>query len=226
MLEINNLIYSYDNKKNVLNGSSFTIEKGKIYCLLGVNGAGKTTLFKCISGLYTSNINIDKNIINEKILYIHDNMYFYKKLTGIEFINLIVSLKKKDIDKKFLSILINDLKMNEYIDKIIATYSLGTKQKLVMIIAFLLEYEYILMDEPFSSLDFIASEMLINTMKKYVNKNCSIMVSTHLIDIAQQVADNILFLNNGKINQIKNNFKDSKEIKDWIKELIKLDMNN
>lgn len=219
MFNIDGLVYSYNEEKRVLDGVSFRIEKGKIYCLLGVNGAGKTTLFKCISGLLPSNMN--KDILKEKILYIHDQMHFYYYLTGDEFVKLMISLKNKNIDKAIYINLLEQLKMKEHIENRISTYSLGTKQKLVMIVAFLLKYEYILMDEPFGSLDFIAAEVIMNTMKEYVKRDCAIVVSTHLIDIAQEVADIILFLNEGKIYTIENNFKSSQEIKAKIKELLK-----
>ncbi|SUY48056.1 multidrug ABC transporter ATPase [Clostridium putrefaciens] len=220
MLQIDNLIYSYDGETNVINGASFKIEKGNIYCILGVNGAGKTTLFNCITGFYPSNISIDKEILNEKIIYIHDQMDFYKTLTGDEFVNLILNLKEKSLNIEVYNSLVDELKMNDKTNKLISTYSLGTKQKLVLIISFLLEYEYILMDEPFGSLDFISAEVIINTMKKCVMNNCSIVISTHLIDIAQEISDTILFLNNGKIYEIENTFKTPSELKSWIKGLI------
>lgn len=217
MLKIDNLIYSYDGENNVLDGASFKIEKGKIYCLLGINGSGKTTMFNCITGFLESNINIDMDSINEKILYIQDEMYFYKNLTGDEFINLIFDLKRKSLNIENYKNLLEDLRMKEYIKSPISTYSQGTKQKLVLIIGFLLQYEYMLMDEPFASLDFISAEVIIDTIRKYVNDSCSIVISTHLIDIAQEVSDTILFLNKGKIYEVENTFKTPAQIKEWIK---------
>lgn len=220
MLNIDNLVYSYDGEKNVIDGASFKIEKNKIYCLLGVNGAGKTTLFRCMTGFLSSNINLDKKLINDKILYIHDEMYFYKNLTGNEFVKLIFNLKQKNLNIEKYNELLEELKMLEHIDHLISTYSLGTKQKLVLIIGFLLEYELILMDEPFGALDFISAEVIIDTMKKYVKKDCSIVVSTHLIDIAQEIADEILFLDKGKVYSKVNSFETSGELKGWIRALV------
>jgi ABC-2 type transport system ATP-binding protein len=220
MLKIDNLIYSYDGEKNILDGTSFKIEKGRVYCLLGGNGAGKTTLFRCMTGFFQCNIDIDTDTINEKIIYIHDQMYFYRNLTGEEFINLIVSLKNRKINREKYNKLLEQLKMKEYIEYCISTYSLGTKQKLVMIIAFLLEYEYIFMDEPFASLDFIAAEVIMNSMREYVKKDYSVVISTHLIDIAHEIADTILFLNEGKVYEIENDFTSAREIKERIRELI------
>lgn len=138
MLEINNLIYSYDGAINVLDQASFKLEKGKIYCLLGVNGAGKTTLFNCLTGFLKSNLKLDERFISEKILYIQDEMNFYNNLTGREFLELVFNLKEKKVEEEVLIKLLEDLKLESKIDDLISTYSLGTKQKLVLIIAFLL----------------------------------------------------------------------------------------
>ena len=220
MLEINNLYYSYDGEVNVLDNVTFKIEKGKIYCLLGVNGAGKTTLFNCITGFLNSNLELDENLVNEKILYIHDEMSFYKNLSGREFIKLIFNLKEKSLDENELEMLLKDLKMEDKISNTISTYSLGTKQKLVLIIGFLLQYEYIFMDEPFGAIDFISAEYIIDLLKKYRDINNGIIISTHLIDIAQEIADEILFINNGKVHQRINDFTNTKELKEWIRKMI------
>ena len=147
-------------------------------------------------------------------------MSFYKNLSGIEFINLIFTLKEKSLDEENLKILVQDLKMEEKISDTISTYSLGTKQKLILIIGFLLKYEYIFMDEPFGAIDFISAEYIINLLQKYRDMNNGIIISTHLIDIAQEIADEILFINSGKIYQVINNFNDSKELKEWIRKRI------
>lgn len=220
MLKIYDLNFSYDDEKKILDGASFKIETGKIYCLLGVNGSGKTTLFNCITGFLDSNINLDKKLVNEEILYIHDKMSFYKNLTGSEFLDLILKLKKVTLDLTEYNRLVDELRMKEYIDNPIGIYSLGTKQKLVLIIGFLLNYKYILMDEPFGAIDFISAEVIIDTIRRYVNKGTTVVISTHLIDIAKDISDTILFLNNGKIYEVKNNFNTPDEMKNWIRGLI------
>ncbi|UZW15563.1 ATP-binding cassette domain-containing protein [Clostridium pasteurianum] len=154
MLEIRGLNYSYDNSKNVLNNINFTIEEGKVYCLLGENGAGKTTLFKCLNGEIKCNLN--KIACNDEILFIHDEMKFYYYLTGKEYISLIMNLKSRNFNKEYYEYLLCKLKMDDKINSKIFSYSLGMKHKLVLITAFLLDYKYILMDEPFTALDYIS----------------------------------------------------------------------
>ncbi|MCZ0702787.1 ABC-2 type transport system ATP-binding protein [Natronobacillus azotifigens] len=217
MWEVNQLTFAYDDKKTVLDQVSFKIETGKIYCLLGVNGSGKTTLFNCLSGFLKSNYSLDKYFIDNKLLYIQDEMHFYKNLSGLEFTELIFSLKDKKFDLAEFDRLLSKLKMNDYKNERISAYSLGTKQKLVLIIGILLNYQYIIMDEPFAAIDFIAAEVINDVLKELKEQGKAIIVSTHQLDIAQELADEILFLNDGKVNQIINNFQTPRELKNYIR---------
>lgn len=106
--------------------------------------------------------------------------------------------------------------MEEKINHTISSYSFGMKHKLILIAAFLLKYKYILMDEPFTSLDVLASDTMIKVVRDYVKDNNSVIISTHMIDIAQEISDKILLLNNGKLKEYENNFSSSKEIKEII----------
>lgn len=220
MLEINQLTYAYDNDKTVLDKVSFTLNSGVIYCLLGINGAGKTTLFNCLSGFLKSNLVLNQDIVKDKLLYIQDDMHFYQNLTGLEFTELIFSLKDKSLDKQEFDQLLTKLKMIEFKKERISTYSLGTKQKLVLIIGLLLDYEYILMDEPFAAIDFITAEVITDVLKDVKANGKTIVVSTHQLDIAQELADEILFLNNGKVHQFNNKFNTPNELKNYIRAYI------
>ena len=220
MLEVNELSFAYDNEKIVLDEVSFRLEAGVIYCLLGVNGAGKTTLFNCLSGFLKSNLTIDQEQIKDKLLYIQDQMHFYLNLTGLEFTELIFSLKEKHFDSEQFDQLLDRLKMTDYKEERIATYSLGTKQKLVLIIGLLLDYQYILMDEPFAAIDFITAEVITDVLKEVKEAGKTVVVSTHQLDIAQELADEILFLNNGKVHQIDNQFSTPQELKNYIRTYI------
>jgi|SRR5690554_3001674 len=217
MLEINNLTFSYDGKTNVLDGVSCKLESGQIYCLLGVNGAGKTTLFNCLTGYLQSNLSLNKNLGKEQILYVQDKMSLYYRLTGQEFIEMIFKIKDIVLDQSLLRDLVLQLNLGDKINEYIYTYSLGTKQKLVLIIGFLLNYEYIFMDEPFAVIDFISAEVVIDFLRGCRDKNNTIVVSTHQIDVAQEISDYILFLNQGKVHTVKNRFGDSRALKQWIR---------
>ncbi|MFX0549360.1 ATP-binding cassette domain-containing protein [Hathewaya histolytica] len=211
MIKIKNLRFSYNGENNIFQDLSIDIKLGHVYSLLGINGAGKTTLFKLINGDLSSNI--DLSSYEDEILYVHDEMKFYEYLTGYEFISLILSLKKMKLDEAKYHSILDKLLMKEKIKEPISTYSFGMKHKLILIIALLLNYRYILLDEPFTSLDAIASDAMINVVREYTKAGNTIIISTHMLDIAQEISDKILLLQNGKIQEFENNFKSSNEIK-------------
>ncbi|WP_217587639.1 ATP-binding cassette domain-containing protein [Lentibacillus saliphilus] len=217
MLEVHDLSFSYDDETIVLDRVSFILKKGCIHALLGVNGSGKTTLFDCLSGLLKSDVTLDQNVLQNKLLYIKDDMHFYKNLTGREFVDLIFSLKKKRLDVHQFNTLLETLKMAHKKDDRLSSYSLGTKQKLVLIIGFLMDYDYILMDEPFAAIDFISVDVITQFLKNLKEDGKTIVVSTHQIDIAQEMADDILFLNDGHVHQIPNQFKTPNDLKNYIR---------
>src|SRR5690625_2872539 len=117
-------------------------------------------------------------------------------------------------------LLLEKLKMADYKYERISTYSLGTQQKLVLIIGILLDYEYILMDEPFAAIDFITAEVITDFLKELKRSGKTIVVSTHQLDVAQELADEVLFLNNGQIRQFSNRFKTPNELKDYLRAYI------
>jgi len=214
VVNIKNLTFSYSGEKNTLDNLSLDIQEGVVYSLLGINGAGKTTLFKCLNGDLPSNIDVTS--FSEQMLYIHDEMQFYNYLTGDEFVKVILNFKNIELDEGMYNKLLEQLMMKEKIKETISAYSFGMKHKLILIIAFLLKYKYILMDEPFTSLDVLAADTMIKVVREYVKGNNAVIISTHMIDIAQEISDKILFLNNGKIKEYDNNFTNSKEIKEML----------
>lgn len=214
MVNIKNLTFAYDGNKKILDDLSFNIEEGVVYSLLGINGSGKTTLLKCLNGDLPSNIDVTS--FSTQMLYIHDEMQFYNYLTGEEFLNVILNFKDVKLDHEMYNELLSQLLMNEKIKETISSYSFGMKHKLILMIAFLLKYKYILMDEPFTSLDVLAADTMIEVVRKYAKNNNTVIISTHMIDIAQEISDKILLLNDGKIQEYDNNFNNSKEIKEII----------
>ena len=217
MIEVDNLNFSYDKKNNTLENVNFKIQEGYVYCLLGENGTGKTTLFRCLSGELKCNLDFSK--YKNDILFIHDKMDFYNHLTGEEYVNLIMYLKNRKLNEKYFKEMQKRLDMDRKIDSKIFSYSLGMKHKLLLMLALLLDYKYILIDEPFTALDFMSTEIVEEIVKEYARKGNAIVISTHLMDVAQEISDKILLLGRGKITEVDNNFNSSKELKDRLREV-------
>lgn len=222
-------------KKQVLKGASLEFQKGKIYGLLGRNGAGKTTLFNCISGeLKCDN---GKVILEEdnggnstfdysKIGYVFADPVLPDFLTGYEFLKFFIDINKnkikelKSIDEYFQ--IINIDKEDRY--RLIKGYSHGMKNKLQMLCFLITQPPVILLDEPLSSFDVIVALEIKNLLKE-IKKDHIIIFSTHILQLATDLCDEIVILNNGTLEEIPSEILHSQEFEKNIIEILKEEQN-
>ncbi len=206
-------------KKEVLKNVNFEFEEGKIYGLLGRNGAGKTTLFNCINedlalddgGFWLQENEEKLKVKSEDVGYVQSVPYVPKFLTGREFLKFFIDINKdrvknlKTEDEYFDIINIE----KEDRDKLINDYSLGMKNKMQMIVNIMFDSKILLLDEPLTSLDVVASEEMKDILKK-IKENHIIILSTHIMDLAVDLCDEIVLLNNGVMENVdRNNLDDS-----------------
>lgn len=228
-LIIENLEKKFD-KKEVLKNISFEFENGKIYGLLGRNGAGKTTFFNCLN----EDIDIDGGnfyIIDEKarkvepedIGYVTSTPNVPEFLTGQEFIKFFLDINKnrlsdlKSIDEYFELIKIDYSDR----DKLIKDYSHGMKNKMQMLANIIAKPKILLLDEPLTSFDVIVAEEMKNLLKKIKNDHI-IIFSTHILELALDLCDEIIILNHGIFEEIEDeSLKNNEEIKNKIFDALK-----
>lgn len=211
MLTVNNLIKIYDNNKKAVDNISFDINNGEIFGFIGPNGAGKTTTIKAIMGLITfengtiefDGINIVLNPIEfkKKVVYIPDNPDLYDSLTGIQFLNFIadiydISKQQRSEDIKKYGDLFN---LTSNLGDLISSYSHGMKQKLALISAFIRHPKLLILDEPFVGLDPEAAKLVKELMKDICNEGGSVFFSTHVLEVAEKLCDNVAIINNGQL---------------------------
>ena len=209
-LIIKNIDKSYE-EKNVIKNASFEFEKGKIYALLGRNGAGKTTLFDCINGdteinsgeILISDNGTTKPIKREYIGYTVAVPMIPGFLTAREFVEFILEVNEKDI---------KDLKsVDEYFDmviikeedrgKLLKDFSLGMKNKMQMLVNVILKPPIILLDEPLASFDVVVAEEMKNLFKS-IKKDHIIIFSTHIMELAMELCDEITILADKKLTSV------------------------
>lgn len=206
-LKVENLIKSFEEKR-VIKGADYSFEKGKIYGLLGRNGAGKTTLFNCISGemdfdsgkIYMTDEENSESMNYEKIGYVYSTPILPEFLTGYEFIRFFTDINKKKIKniktpEEYADMVCFD---RSDLDKLIKGYSHGMKNKMQMLATVIASSEVMLLDEPLTSLDVVAAhemkEMLMNMKKDHI-----IIFSTHILQLAKDLCDEIVLLHGGKL---------------------------
>lgn len=210
MLEIKNLSKSFGSKKAVDN-LSLTIADGEIYGFIGHNGAGKTTTIKACTGImpydsgeiYVNGVSIKENPIlcKSQIAYIPDNPDLYEFMSGNQYLNFIADIFGVSTEdrKSRISALAEVFELTGDLDKSIASYSHGMKQKLAIIGAWVHEPKLIIMDEPFVGLDPKASHSLKLMMREFCNKGGSIFFSTHVLEVAEKLCDKVAIIKNGQL---------------------------
>lgn len=191
-------------KKSVLDHASYTFEEGKIYALLGRNGAGKTTLFNCINEDtdYEGTIVLDegKKILPDDIGYVLSEPVVPDFLTGREFLKFFLEVHgHTDAEKETDEILSAIGLETDDANRLMKEYSHGMKNKIQMAVIFAMKPQILLLDEPLTSLDVVASEEM-KDMLKGMKEGRIIILSTHILDLAEDLCDEIVLLKDGKLS--------------------------
>lgn len=231
-LIVDEVFKQFDSKK-VLKGATFTFEEGKIYGLLGRNGAGKTTLFNIISKdvlLDSGNIYLldgDRKELDEEDLgYVISTPNVPAFLTAREFLKFFLEINddkiknKKTIDEYFDIVGIDDIDR----DKLLKDYSHGMKNKMQMLINFIVKPRVLLLDEPLTSLDVVVAEEMKSILKE-MKEDSILILSTHIMELALSLCDEIVILTNGKLEIIDKCNKSEVELKEYIIQKLKDEQN-
>jgi Cu-processing system ATP-binding protein len=205
MIEIKDL-YKKFGSNQVLQGIDLEIQQGGIFAVLGPNGSGKTTLIKSILGMVIPNsgtIKLDGKSVKNGWKYRNDIDYlpqianFPGNLTVNELIKMIKDIRaKKDTDELRL---IELFKMEPFLNKKLGNLSGGMKQKVNLLLAFMFDSPLIILDEPTSGLDPISHIRLKELIKSEKAKGKTILITSHIMSFVEEIADEIVFLLEGKI---------------------------
>ncbi len=191
-------------KKSVLDHASYTFEEGKIYALLGRNGAGKTTLFNCINEDtdYEGKVILDngEKIMPDDIGYVLSEPVVPDFLTGREFLKFFLEVHGHDSAEREADEILSaiGLEMDDA-NRLMKEYSHGMKNKIQMAVIFAMKPKILLLDEPLTSLDVVASEEM-KDMLKGMKEGRIILLSTHILDLAEDLCDEIVLLKDGKLS--------------------------
>lgn len=223
-LVIEGLTKSFD-KKEVLRGINFSFEEGKIYGLLGRNGAGKTTFFNCVNRdmpVTGGTISFEeegkkKELEPDDIGYVLSVPTVPEFLTGREFLKFFLEINKerienpKTIDEYFDSVSI----LEEDRDKLMKDYSHGMKNKLQMLVNIIANPKLLLLDEPLTTLDVVVAEEMKQILRDIKQDRITIF-STHLMDLAVDLCDEIVLLHHGELEVVDKENLDDKGFKERI----------
>ena len=212
-------------KKEVLRDIDFTFESGKIYGLLGRNGAGKTTLFNCLNrdmqadggSVYLQEDGTRREVKAQDVGYVLSTPVVPEFLTGREFLKFFLDINEKSIQNpKTIDEYFDEMSIEpEDRDQLLKDYSHGMKNKMQMLINIIAQPNLLLLDEPLNSLDVVVAEEMKQLLRS-LKKGRIIIFSTHIMDLALDLCDEIVLLNHGILEVVDQANLDSREFKDKI----------
>lgn len=205
MIAIDNLHKKFG-KNEVLKGIDLTIDSGGIFAVLGPNGSGKTTLIKSILGMVIPNsgsIQLNGASIKKNWQYRNDIDYlpqianFPGNLTVKELVKMIKDLRshKAANDARLIEL----FKLQPFLDKKLSNLSGGTKQKVNLVLTFMFDSPLVILDEPTTGLDPISHLRLKELIASEKQKGKTILITSHIMSFVEEIADEIVFLLEGKI---------------------------
>lgn len=213
IIEVKN-VKKHFGSNEVLNDISFNVEKGEVVCLIGSSGSGKSTLLRCINLLETIDEgdivvlgNSIKQISNinefrQKVGMVFQQFNLFNNMNVLD--NCIIAqvkvLKRNKQEAKEIAIKnLQKVGMYDFINAYPSTLSGGQKQRVAIARALCVNPEILLFDEPTSALDPEMVGEVLNVMKDLANENMTMIVVTHEMGFAREVADKVVFMDSGYI---------------------------
>ena len=188
------------------------IGKGLIFGFLGPNGAGKTTTIRMMAGVLSPtegriiindmDLAKDPSGVKQCVGFIPDRPFVYEKLAGTEFLRFVAGLYHLDHTQSLsyrISELLELFELGLWGEELIESYSHGMKQRLVMCAALLHDPEVLIVDEPMVGLDPKAARLVKNIFKEQARKGMTIFMSTHSLEVAEEVCEEIAIIQAGRI---------------------------
>jgi ABC-2 type transport system ATP-binding protein len=191
---------------------SLDVPEGEIHGFLGPNGAGKTTTIRMIAGLLRptsgrillggADLATDPVAAKRSLGFIPDRPFLYEKLTAAEFLRFHGGLFGLDSTNGLtdrITELLDLFDLTAWRDELIETFSHGMKQRLTMCAAFLHRPRAVVVDEPMIGLDPRGARLIKEIFRAMGRKGVSILMSTHTLEVAQEVCDRVSIIHEGRI---------------------------
>lgn len=230
-LVVDGITKQFDGKQ-VLKGASFRFQKGKIYGLLGRNGAGKTTLFNCLSRelamdggrVLLEGDGASRDAEEKDFGYVYSMPILPDFLTGYEFISFFMDANRDKLQmEESIDVYFDRMSMSEEErHRLIKGYSHGMKNKLQMMLFLLTKPPVILLDEPLTSFDVIVALEMKNRLRE-MKRDHILIFSTHILQLASDLCDELVVLNNGVLSPVPPELLRSPEFEQSVIDLLKDD---
>ena len=208
-LRVRGLVRRYG-RFTAVDGLDLEVRAGEILGFLGPNGAGKTTTLRCCSGLLRPDAGeiaiAGASLADEPLRarasfgFVPDRPFLYERLSAREMLDFVAALYEvpREIAGARAEELIERLDLREAADELVESYSLGMRQKLAVAATLLHDPPLLMLDEPLQGLDPRAARELKDLLRDRAARGAGVLVSTHLLDVAERLCDRVAILHRGR----------------------------
>ena len=217
MIKVEHLYKNYSEDIKVLKDINFTFEDGKTYAIIGSSGGGKSTFIRCLNMLEeptAGKVIMDDVVVNdpktnlakvrEKMGMVFQNFNLFEHMTARKNVAYalikVKKMKQDEADKKAVQLL-NDVGMGHRVDSYPHQLSGGEEQRVAIARALAMEPEVLLCDEPTSALDPEMTTEVLKVLQRLSHTGLTMIVVTHEMNFAKEVADYILYMDQGQITE-------------------------
>jgi ABC-2 type transport system ATP-binding protein len=210
MIELTDITKRYGTKLAV-DRLTLRIEAGELFAFLGPNGAGKTTTIKMLAGLLfptqgtirVGGFDLERqgDRARQLMAFVPDTPFLYEKLTGREFLRFIADMygMSQEHGRRRIEAMVELFSLGTFVDDLTERYSHGMRQRTVFAGALLHEPKVLIVDEPTVGLDPKSIRLLKDLLRREADGGTTIFLSTHSLDVAQQLADRIGVVHHGRM---------------------------
>jgi ABC-2 type transport system ATP-binding protein len=210
MIELSKVSKSYGERKAV-SDLSLTVPPGSIFAFLGMNGAGKTTTIKMMTGILSPSsgsisiggydLKTDPIRAKQLVGYVPDRPHLYPKLTGREFLQFMCDLYRvpQETTQERIDKVLDEYSLTPWQDSLIESYSHGMRQRIALCGALVHTPQILIVDEPMVGLDPHGARDLKRAFTRYARSGMTVFLSTHSLDVAEELADSLAIIHKGKI---------------------------
>jgi ABC-2 type transport system ATP-binding protein len=210
MIEINHLTKKFGDLVAV-DDVSLKVERGEFFAVLGPNAAGKTTIIRILAGLLKPSagtarvagfdVQADPIEARRRLAYVPDFPFLYDKLTPWEFLRFtghIFQMSEERIQESSRA-LVPRFHLDEFVNRPIEGLSHGTRQRVAIVSALMHDPEVLVIDEPMVGLDPQHARILKDVLKERTRQGATVFLSTHQLDVAEEMADRIGIMSHGRL---------------------------
>ena len=206
ILDVKDLAFEFHNKV-VFKNAFMTINDFGIYGLVAPNGSGKTTLLNLLTGLYhpqKGTIRLldrpaTRQLIFEKVAYLQDNSVLYPYLTGQQHLDFLTAVHR--LDRQAVATIAGQLQTADFLNQRVSKYSLGMKQRLLLVMALVVKPTILLLDEPLNGLDPTSLQLVREALLDLAQRDVTVLISSHNLDELMKVTQHYFFITGHQIHE-------------------------